>query len=107
MSQSCWSYNRKISITYEDDEDWDDIDSKVKSWFYSTVDQNLLYSSVDPNLLQIISRDNCIAKDFWDELDKFFLNNKTSLMLHLQDQFQNMKKGTPPCYKPNVSAHCS
>ena len=61
------------------------IDSRIKSWFYSTC---------DANLLQIISSDNCTAKDLWDKLDEFFLNNKMSRMLQLQVQFRNTKKGT-------------
>ncbi|KAJ9540986.1 LOW QUALITY PROTEIN: hypothetical protein OSB04_027492 [Centaurea solstitialis] len=67
-----------------DDEDWEAIDSRIKSWFYSTC---------DANLLQIISSDNCTAKDLWDKLDEFFLNNKMSRMLQLQEQFRNTKKG--------------
>ncbi|KAJ9563458.1 hypothetical protein OSB04_008618 [Centaurea solstitialis] len=69
----------------DDDEDWEAIDSRIKSWFYSTC---------DANLLQIISSDNCTAKDLWDKLDEFFLNNKMSRMLQLQEQFHNTKKGT-------------
>lgn len=56
------------------DEDWDAIDSRIKSWFYSTC---------EPNLLQIISADSCTAKDLWDKLEEFFLNNKMSRMLQL------------------------
>ncbi|KAJ9566760.1 hypothetical protein OSB04_002726 [Centaurea solstitialis] len=69
----------------DDDEDWEAIDSRIKSWFYTTC---------DANLLQIISSDNCTAKDLWDKLDEFFLNNKMSLMLQLQEQIRNTKKGT-------------
>ncbi|KAJ9538099.1 LOW QUALITY PROTEIN: hypothetical protein OSB04_030832 [Centaurea solstitialis] len=69
----------------DNDEDWEAIDSRIKSWFYSTC---------DANLLQIISSDNCTAKDLWDKLDEFFLNNKMSRMLQLQEQFRNTKKGT-------------
>ncbi|KAJ9536095.1 hypothetical protein OSB04_un000733 [Centaurea solstitialis] len=68
----------------DDDEDWEAIDSRIKSRFYSTC---------DANLLQIISSDNCTAKDLWDKLDEFFLNNKMSRMLQLQEQFRNTKKG--------------
>ncbi|KAJ9549163.1 hypothetical protein OSB04_021706 [Centaurea solstitialis] len=68
-----------------DDEDWEAIDSRIKSWFYSTC---------DANLLQIISSDSCTAKDLWDKLEEFFLNNKMSRMLQLQEQFRNTKKGT-------------
>ncbi|KAJ9556167.1 hypothetical protein OSB04_010781 [Centaurea solstitialis] len=68
----------------DDDEDWEAIDSRIKSWFYSTC---------DANLLQIISSDNCTTKDLWDKLDEFFLNNKMSRMLQLQEQFRNTKKG--------------
>ncbi|KAJ9544405.1 hypothetical protein OSB04_024112 [Centaurea solstitialis] len=69
----------------DNDEDWEAIDSSIKSWFYSTC---------DANLLQIISSDDCTAKDLWDKLDEFFLNNKMSRMLQLQEQFRNTKKGT-------------
>ncbi|KAJ9546692.1 hypothetical protein OSB04_019235 [Centaurea solstitialis] len=62
----------------DNDEDWEAIDSRIKSWFYSTC---------DANLLQIISSDDCTAKDLWDKLDEFFLNNKMSRMLQLQEQF--------------------
>ncbi|KAJ9544883.1 hypothetical protein OSB04_024590 [Centaurea solstitialis] len=69
----------------DNDEDWEAIDSRIKSWFYSTC---------DANLLQIISSDDCTAKDLWDKLDEFFLTNKMSRMLQLQEQFRNTKKGT-------------
>ncbi|KAJ9547656.1 hypothetical protein OSB04_020199 [Centaurea solstitialis] len=69
----------------DNDEDWEAIDSRIKSWFYSTC---------DANLLQIISSDDCTAKDLWDKLDEFCLNNKMSRMLQLQEQFRNTKKGT-------------
>ncbi|KAJ9556497.1 hypothetical protein OSB04_011111 [Centaurea solstitialis] len=68
-----------------DDEDWEAIDSRIKCWFYSTC---------DANLLQIISSDNYTAKNLWDKLDEFFLNNKMSRMLQLQEQFRNTKRGT-------------
>ena len=45
------------------DEDWEALDSRVKSWMYSTC---------DPHLLQIISSDNCKAKDMWDKIAKIF-----------------------------------
>lgn len=46
------------------DENWFVVDSNIKSWFYHTC---------DTIILQIITRDKCIAKDLWDELDRFFL----------------------------------
>lgn len=76
----------------DDDEDWEAIDSRIKSWFYSTC---------DANLLQIISRDDCTAKDLWDELEKFFLNNKMSRRLQLQDTFRNTQKGAM-----NITEYC-
>lgn len=75
----------KSKPTGDNDEDWEAIDSRIKSWFYSTC---------DANLLQIISSDDCTAKNLWDKLDEFFLNNKMSRMLQLQEQFRNTKKGT-------------
>ncbi|KAJ9543614.1 hypothetical protein OSB04_023321 [Centaurea solstitialis] len=60
------------------DDDWETIDSRIKSLFYSTC---------DANLLQIIFDDNCTAKYLWDKLDEFFLNNKMSRMLQLKEQF--------------------
>ncbi|XP_023762277.1 uncharacterized protein LOC111910675 [Lactuca sativa] len=68
-----------------DDEEWDCVDAPIKSWFFSTC---------DPSLLQIISSDHCTAKDLWENLEKFFLNNKMSCMLELQDQFRNTRKGS-------------
>ncbi|KAJ9543586.1 hypothetical protein OSB04_023293 [Centaurea solstitialis] len=67
-----------------DDEDWEAIDSRIKSWFYSTS---------EPNLLNIITKDNCTAKDLWEALDSYFLNNKLSRSLQLQTAFRNTKKG--------------
>ena len=40
----------------DDDEDWESIDSRVKSWFYSTC---------DPNVLQVISSDNLMRTDIF------------------------------------------
>nr|KAJ0189682.1 hypothetical protein LSAT_V11C800413910 [Lactuca sativa] len=70
--------------TGKDDEDWASIDSKVKSWFYSTC---------DPSVLQVITIDSCTTKDMWDNLHEYFLNNKMPWMLQLQEQFRNTKKG--------------
>ncbi|KAJ9553498.1 hypothetical protein OSB04_017543, partial [Centaurea solstitialis] len=67
-----------------DDEDWETIDSRIKSWFYSTC---------EPNLLNIITKDNCTAKDLWEALDSYFLNNKLSRSLQLQTAFRNTKRG--------------
>ena len=67
----------------DDDEDWEAIDSRIKSWFYSTC---------EPNLLNIITKDNCTAKDLWEALDSYFLNNKLSRSLQLQTVFRNTKK---------------
>ena len=61
------------------------IDSRIKSWFYTTY---------DANLLQIMSSGDCTAKHLWDKLTEFFLNNNMSRMLQLQEQFQNTKKGS-------------
>ncbi|KAI3722068.1 hypothetical protein L2E82_33093 [Cichorium intybus] len=74
----------KSQPTGKDDEDWESIDSRVKSWFYSTC---------DPTILQVISSDECTAKDLWDNLHEYFLNNKMPRMLQLQEQFRNTKKG--------------
>ncbi|KAI3748201.1 hypothetical protein L6452_11130 [Arctium lappa] len=68
----------------DDDEDWAAIDSRIKSWFYSTC---------EPNMLNIITKDNCTAKDLWEALDSYFLNNKLSSSLQLQTVFRNTKKG--------------
>ncbi|KAJ9555594.1 hypothetical protein OSB04_010208 [Centaurea solstitialis] len=78
------------------------IDSCIKSWFYSIC---------DAYLLQIISSDNCTAKDLWDKLDEFFLSNKMSRMLQLQEQFRNAKKGTSSitdfCHNQKKIGRCS
>lgn len=41
----------------------------------------MVYTTCDANHLQIISSDNCAAKDIWGKLVEFFLNNKMSQML--------------------------
>lgn len=66
----------------EDDEDWVSIDSRVKSWFYSTC---------DPSVLQVITTNSCTSKDMWDNLHEYFLNSKMPRMLQLQEQFHNTK----------------
>lgn len=48
----------------KNDEDWNPLDSWVKSWFYNVCDSNLF---------QIIIRDDCPAKDLWDELSSFLI----------------------------------
>jgi hypothetical protein len=76
--------NGKSQPTGDDDEDWYSIDSRVKSWFYSTCDHSVL---------QVITTDSCTAKVMWDNLHEYFLNNKMPRMLQLQEQFRNTKKG--------------
>ncbi|KAL4562284.1 hypothetical protein LXL04_034484 [Taraxacum kok-saghyz] len=76
--------NGKSKPTGDDNEDWHSIDSRVKSWFYSTC---------DPTVLQVITTDTCTAQDMWNNLQEFFLNNKMPRMLQLQEQFRNTKKG--------------
>ncbi|KAJ9539540.1 hypothetical protein OSB04_032273 [Centaurea solstitialis] len=69
----------------DDDEEWEAIDSRIRSWFYSTC---------EPNVLNIITTDNCTAKDLWEALDSYFLNNKLSHSLQLQTAFRNTKRYT-------------
>ncbi|PWA49989.1 hypothetical protein CTI12_AA474240 [Artemisia annua] len=54
------------------DEDWQSVDSRVKTWFYNTVKSNLL---------QHITDETCTAKYLWDKLEEFFTNNKMSRVL--------------------------
>lgn len=69
----------------DDEEEMETMDSHIKYWFYSVC---------DAILLQIISSNDCIAKDLWDKLGEIFLNNKMSRMLQLQEKFLNTKKGS-------------
>lgn len=82
----CFGYLTGDNLPKDDtDEEWFSIDSCIKSWFYATV---------DANLLQIITKDTCTSKHLWDELNRFFLNNKMSRSLQLKETFCNTKKGS-------------
>ncbi|GJU19839.1 ribonuclease H-like domain-containing protein [Tanacetum coccineum] len=65
------------------DEDWTSIDAKIKTWFYNTV---------EANLLQIVIQEKCTAKDLWDKIEEFYTNNKMSRALQLKETFCNTKK---------------
>lgn len=43
-------------------------------------------------MLQIIITENCTAKDLWDNIEKFFLDNKMARALQLHEIFHNTKK---------------
>lgn len=75
----------KSVLTGDDDEEWYLVGAHIKSWFYSTC---------DPDLPQIISSDDCTAKNIWDKLDEFFQKNKIYRMLQLQDKIRNTKNGS-------------
>nr|GEU35882.1 hypothetical protein [Tanacetum cinerariifolium] len=60
------------------DEDWISIDAKIETWYYNTV---------EANLLQIMIKEQCTAKDLWDNIEEFFTNNKMSRALQLKETF--------------------
>nr|GEY96078.1 hypothetical protein [Tanacetum cinerariifolium] len=66
------------------DEDWISVDAKIKTWYYN---------SVEANLLQNVIKEKCTAKNLWDNIEEFFTNNKMSRALQLKEIFCNTKKG--------------
>ncbi|GKC46363.1 uncharacterized protein Tco_1064085 [Tanacetum coccineum] len=67
------------------DVNWYSMDSKIKTWFYTTC---------EASLLKIVIRDKCTSKDLWDNIDGFFTKNKMSRSLQLKETFTTTKKGS-------------
>ncbi|XP_057535360.1 uncharacterized protein LOC130813539 [Amaranthus tricolor] len=76
------------------DSEWQRLDDIVRTW---------IYGSISPSLLQsIVGSDDC-AFDGWTRLENNFQNNKTSRILHLESQFNEISL----LNFPNVKAYCN
>ncbi|XP_057525000.1 uncharacterized protein LOC130804548 [Amaranthus tricolor] len=82
----------KVSVTKNSD--WQCLDNIVRTWIYGTNSPSLLESIVRPN-------DN--AFDAWTRIENNFQNNKTSRILHLESQFNDISLAN----FPTVKAYCN
>ncbi|XP_057538131.1 uncharacterized protein LOC130815658 [Amaranthus tricolor] len=76
------------------DSEWQRLDDIVRTW---------IYGSISPSLLQSIVRPNDCAFDAWNRLENNFQNNKTSRILHLESQFNDISLSN----FPNVKSYCN
>ncbi|XP_057529985.1 uncharacterized protein LOC130808541 [Amaranthus tricolor] len=67
------------------DSEWQCLDDIVRTW---------IYGSISPSLLQFIVRPDDCAFDAWTRLENKFQNNKTSCILHLESQFNDISLST-------------
>ncbi|XP_057529791.1 uncharacterized protein LOC130808330 [Amaranthus tricolor] len=66
----------------------------VRTWIYSTI---------SPSLLPSIVRPKDSALDAWNRLENNFQNNRTSRILHLESQFNNLSLSN----FPHVKSYCN
>ena len=76
------------------DFEWQRLDDIVRTW---------IYGSISPSLLQSIVCAKDCALDAWTRIDNYFQNNKTSRILHLESQFNEL----PLSNFPSVKAYCN
>ncbi|XP_057523996.1 uncharacterized protein LOC130803811 [Amaranthus tricolor] len=76
------------------DSDWQRLDDIVRTW---------IYGSINPSLLQTIVHPDDCAFDAWTRLENNFQNNKTSRILHLESQFNDISLST----FSNVKSYCN
>ena len=76
------------------DSEWQRLVDIVRKW---------IYGSIRPSLLQSIVRPDDCAFDAWNRLENNFQNNKTSQILHLESQFNDISLST----FSNVKSYCN
>ncbi|XP_057522506.1 uncharacterized protein LOC130802508 [Amaranthus tricolor] len=76
------------------DSEWQRLDDIVRTW---------IYGSISPSLLQSIVRPDDCAFDAWTRIENNFQNNKTSRILHLESQFNDISLSK----FPNVKSYCN
>ena len=76
------------------DSEWQRLDDIVRTW---------IHGSISPSLLQSLVRLDDCAFDAWNRLESNFQNNKTSRILHLESQFNDISLST----FSNVKSYCS
>ncbi|XP_057543929.1 uncharacterized protein LOC130823328 [Amaranthus tricolor] len=74
--------------------EWQRLVDIVRKW---------IYGSIRPSLLQSIVRPDDCAFDAWNRLENNFQNNKTSQILHLESQFNDISLST----FSNVKSYCN
>ncbi|XP_057517886.1 uncharacterized protein LOC130798808 [Amaranthus tricolor] len=84
------SFKASVSKDFE----WQRLDDSVRTWIYGTISPSLLQSIVRP--------DDC-AFDAWTRIENNFQNNKTSQILHLESQFNDISLSN----FSNVKAYCN
>ncbi|XP_057543378.1 uncharacterized protein LOC130821607 [Amaranthus tricolor] len=70
------------------DSEWQRLDDIVRTW---------IYGSISPSLLQSIVRFDDCAFDAWNRIENNFQNNKTSRILHLKSQFNDISLKFSQC----------
>ena len=76
------------------DSDWQHLDDIVRTWLYGTI---------SPSRLKSIVRPDNRSFDAWTRIENNFQNNKTSRILHLESQFNDISLAN----FPNVKAYCN
>ncbi|XP_057540779.1 uncharacterized protein LOC130818634 [Amaranthus tricolor] len=72
------------------DSEWQRLDDFVRTW---------IYGSISPSLLQSIVRPDDCTFDAWTRIENNFQNNKTSWILHLESQFNDISLSNFPNVK--------
>ncbi|XP_057532784.1 uncharacterized protein LOC130810659 [Amaranthus tricolor] len=76
------------------DSEWLHLDDIIRTWIYGTI---------SPSLLKSIVRPDDSAFDAWTRIENNFQNNKTSRILNLESQFNDISLAN----FPNVKAYCN
>ena len=98
----CWAYLVETHILFDDstkpsvvkDSEWQRLDDIVRTW---------IYGSISPTLVQSIVRSDDCDLDAWNRVENNFQNNKTSRILYLESQFNDLHLTN----FPNVKAYCN
>lgn len=77
-----------------DNATWERLDALVKQWIYSTI---------SPYLGHSIMKVGASALDLWKSLQDIFLNNKTTRVVYLEEQFNNTRLAS----FSNVTEYCA
>ena len=76
------------------DSEWQRLDDIVHTWIFGTLSPSLLLSIIRPG--------DC-SFDAWTRIENNFQNNKTSRILHLESQFNEISLSN----FPNVKTYCN
>ena len=93
MDSHILPYDSSKALVSKDSE-WQRLADIVRTW---------IYGSISPSLLQSVVRPDDYAFDDWNRLENNFKNNKTSRILHLESQFNDISPST----FSNVKSYCN